>query len=180
MAGFFTRGRMGGMMVSLGTPEDQPRWTTYLCPGCKTPIPFGTEEKAPPDNCPKCRRRLYIPTVMSLARLEQLREKQKLTIQPEQLAEWPRSEVKKPMRIRWSRIAFAVACAAAAMVLAGFFLAQLPTQTRVLVFQVFAFAGIIIPLIRRWPRRLNVRYLLIITMIVAVELALVAWLAKGL
>jgi hypothetical protein len=34
----------------------------YVCPGCKTRIPYGTETKPPPDNCPKCQRRLYIPT----------------------------------------------------------------------------------------------------------------------
>jgi len=35
----------------------------YVCPACKTRIPFGTETKPPPDYCPGCRRLLYIPSV---------------------------------------------------------------------------------------------------------------------
>jgi DNA-directed RNA polymerase subunit RPC12/RpoP len=34
----------------------------YICPGCKTRIPFGTEKKRPPARCPGCDRRLHIPT----------------------------------------------------------------------------------------------------------------------
>ena len=52
------------MLVSSETPDRQPGRRMYVCPGCKTQIPFGTETSEPPDNCPKCRRRLYIPTIM--------------------------------------------------------------------------------------------------------------------
>src|SRR5262245_2434833 len=58
------RGRMRGMLVSSDTPEPHPNRRMYICPGCKTPIPFGTETSEPPDNCPKCGRRLYIPTII--------------------------------------------------------------------------------------------------------------------
>ena len=34
----------------------------YVCPKCKTRIPFGTETKPPPGRCPGCGRRLWIPT----------------------------------------------------------------------------------------------------------------------
>ena len=52
------------MRVASEMPDWQPNRRMYICPGCKTPIPFGTETSAPPDNCPTCRRRLYIPTMM--------------------------------------------------------------------------------------------------------------------
>ena len=38
--------------------------TMYVCPKCKTRIPFGTETKPPPRKCPGCGRRLGIPTTM--------------------------------------------------------------------------------------------------------------------
>jgi uncharacterized protein YlaI len=52
------------MLVATGTPDREPGPRMYVCPGCKTRIPFGTETSEPPDNCPKCRRRLYIPTIV--------------------------------------------------------------------------------------------------------------------
>jgi DNA-directed RNA polymerase subunit RPC12/RpoP len=36
----------------------------YVCPKCKTRIPFGTQTKPPPRKCPGCGRRLGIPTTM--------------------------------------------------------------------------------------------------------------------
>ena len=36
----------------------------YVCPKCKTRIPFGTETKPPPSECPGCGRRLGIPTTL--------------------------------------------------------------------------------------------------------------------
>src|SRR5437879_9345298 len=36
----------------------------YVCPHCKTRIPFGTETYPPPSKCPGCQHRLDIPTVM--------------------------------------------------------------------------------------------------------------------
>lgn len=52
------------MVVSTETPDWRPNRSAYICPGCNTAIPFGTETTEPPDNCPKCRRRLYIPKVI--------------------------------------------------------------------------------------------------------------------
>jgi hypothetical protein len=52
------------MLVASGTPDREPERRMYVCPGCKTRIPFGTETSNPPDNCPKCRRRLYVPTTV--------------------------------------------------------------------------------------------------------------------
>ena len=40
------------------------RRSMYLCPHCKTPMPYGTQTEAPPDFCPECQRRLYIPTMV--------------------------------------------------------------------------------------------------------------------
>src|SRR5262249_61643542 len=37
----------------------------YVCPNCKTRIPFGTEDTPPPKRCPKCERRLWIPSNLS-------------------------------------------------------------------------------------------------------------------
>jgi DNA-directed RNA polymerase subunit RPC12/RpoP len=37
----------------------------YVCPQCKTRIPFGTETKPPPSRCPSCQRRLWIPTTLA-------------------------------------------------------------------------------------------------------------------
>ena len=34
----------------------------YLCPGCKAQVQFGTVSAPPPNRCPNCQRRLYIPT----------------------------------------------------------------------------------------------------------------------
>jgi len=39
--------------------------SVYICPQCKTRIPFGTETESPPRKCPGCERRLYIPTSFS-------------------------------------------------------------------------------------------------------------------
>ncbi len=36
--------------------------SVYVCPGCKTRTPFGTETEPPPRNCPGCGRQLGIPT----------------------------------------------------------------------------------------------------------------------
>jgi DNA-directed RNA polymerase subunit RPC12/RpoP len=52
------------MLVASGTPDRQPEPRMYVCPGCKTRIPLGTETSSAPDNCPKCRRRLFIPTLI--------------------------------------------------------------------------------------------------------------------
>jgi DNA-directed RNA polymerase subunit RPC12/RpoP len=39
--------------------------SVYVCPRCKTRIPFGTETKAPPRRCPSCQRRLSIPRALA-------------------------------------------------------------------------------------------------------------------
>ncbi len=36
----------------------------YVCPRCKTRIPFGTTTEPPPARCPGCRKPLSIPTVL--------------------------------------------------------------------------------------------------------------------
>lgn len=101
MAGFFMRGRMGGMIASSETPGGQPSRTMYICPGCKTPMPFGTETETPPDNCPKCNRRLYIPTVIGPVLLGRTRDK------PEHNS--PQHTVSS-IRFRKLRIAFSATC----------------------------------------------------------------------
>src|SRR5262245_22070904 len=35
--------------------------SVYVCLGCKTRIPFGTETTPAPSRCPGCHKRLYIP-----------------------------------------------------------------------------------------------------------------------
>ena len=45
--------------------EVQSERPLYVCPQCKTRIPFGTETKPPPTRCPGCQRRLSIPTTLS-------------------------------------------------------------------------------------------------------------------
>ncbi len=45
------------------------RRPVYVCPGCKTKIPFGTETDPQPTRCPGCDRRLWIPTVLKLESL---------------------------------------------------------------------------------------------------------------
>jgi hypothetical protein len=42
----------------------------YVCPGCKTRIPFGTESNRPPTRCPGCDRELNIPSVVLLPLVE--------------------------------------------------------------------------------------------------------------
>ena len=42
-------------------PFQQP---IYVCPHCKTKIPFGTVTEPPARQCPNCHFRLYIPTVL--------------------------------------------------------------------------------------------------------------------
>ncbi len=115
-AGFFVRGRMGGMTVLLGTPEDQPHRTIYICPGCSTPIPFGTDTTAPPANCPTCKRRLYIPSVLTLAELYRRRDKQKATTNQPTVRQASTNDV-KPMRYRKLRIAWSVGWGLAAVLL---------------------------------------------------------------
>lgn len=46
------------------------RRPVYVCPGCKARIPFGTESEPPPDRCPECFRRLWIPSVVEPGRLQ--------------------------------------------------------------------------------------------------------------
>lgn len=36
----------------------------YICPHCKSRIPFGTENDPPPRKCPGCQHRLFIPTAL--------------------------------------------------------------------------------------------------------------------
>jgi transcription initiation factor IIE alpha subunit len=40
-------------------PDQRP---VYVCPHCKTRIPFGTKNNPPPSKCPGCWYQLYIPT----------------------------------------------------------------------------------------------------------------------
>lgn len=40
--------------------DDRP---VYVCPKCKTRIPFGTRTEPPPDHCPGCGKSLGIPSV---------------------------------------------------------------------------------------------------------------------
>jgi hypothetical protein len=47
----------------LGQGCDMPGRPMYVCPHCKTRIPFGTPTKPAPDQCPSCKARLSIPTV---------------------------------------------------------------------------------------------------------------------
>lgn len=56
-----------GVRVSVAKSTERVTDTSearamYACPKCKTRIPFGTETKPPPDHCPTCKRRLFIPT----------------------------------------------------------------------------------------------------------------------
>jgi hypothetical protein len=47
----------------LGFLVRQPK-TMYVCPGCKTRIPFGTKSNPPPTVCPSCQSSLHIPTLV--------------------------------------------------------------------------------------------------------------------
>ena len=38
--------------------------SVYVCPRCKTRIPFGTTTEPPPTRCPGCQKPLCIPTVL--------------------------------------------------------------------------------------------------------------------
>lgn len=38
--------------------------SVYVCPRCKTRIPFGTTAEPPPTHCTGCRKPLSIPTVL--------------------------------------------------------------------------------------------------------------------
>jgi rubrerythrin len=56
-----------GIRVSVAPPvatqQKLARRSMYVCPQCKTRIPFGTQTKRPPSRCPSCQRRLGIPTI---------------------------------------------------------------------------------------------------------------------
>jgi DNA-directed RNA polymerase subunit RPC12/RpoP len=58
-----------GIRVSVAQPastgaEAGGAGFMYVCPQCKTRFPFGTETKPPPTRCPRCERRLWIPTTL--------------------------------------------------------------------------------------------------------------------
>jgi hypothetical protein len=53
-------------MGTVVMPKNVP---VYICPHCKTQIPFGTETKHPPGRCPGCKARLYIPTTLQSFRM---------------------------------------------------------------------------------------------------------------
>ena len=57
-----------GVQVSVAkatATETREARSMYACPRCKTRIPFGTETVPPPDHCPNCQRRLFIPTELT-------------------------------------------------------------------------------------------------------------------
>ena len=53
--------RVSVAMAAKVAPQ-VPARSNYVCPGCKTQIPYGTQTNPPPDHCPTCLRGLSIPT----------------------------------------------------------------------------------------------------------------------
>src|SRR5437868_12902316 len=41
----------------------------YVCPHCKTRVPFGTETQPPPSRCPGCNFRLGVPSTLESFRM---------------------------------------------------------------------------------------------------------------
>jgi len=55
--------KMEATLVTADTVKFRAR---YVCPGCQMKIPFGKVTAPPPTACPRCERKLFIPTFINL------------------------------------------------------------------------------------------------------------------